>query len=619
MNWQHFQAFVWLRWRMMVNQWRRAGAFNAVLMMVFAGGAVVVAAPLLIGSFALGVYAIPMGTPMHLLYVWDGLIVAFLVFWMTGLSMELQRTEPLSLSKFLHLPVSVKNAFLINYFSSLLRLSLIISVPIMLGYSLALVFVKGAMLLPVLPALAAFLLMVTALTYQFQGWLSSLMNNPRRRRLVVVATTVILILAAQLPYLLSSNFASFLTSPADQLRQLAKEKEMAELDRAFQADEFDANEFTRRQKELVDHDELATKQADSEHTEKVEGPALLANLVLPIGWLPLGVKGAAEGRLIPALLGILGMTLIGSASLWRAYRTTVGIYQGQASARGSQPSSRVASTSAGLGKKRTLLLERRIPGLSEPVAAIALGGLRSLLRSPEAKMMLLTPLIMAVIFGTMLSRGIGLQNISDWIRPLFGIGAMFVVLFGVLQLMANQFGFDRGGFRIFVLSAASRRDILLGKNLAFAPFVAGMALVLLVAVQVFVPMRVDHFLAMFPQFVTMFLLFCLLTNLLSIYAPIYIAAGSLKHSKPKMSAVLLQMLMIMILFPLTQVPTLLPLGIEALIKSQGWIAQVPVYLILSLLQCAVVVLIYQLLLTWQGGLFQSREQQIVEIVTNRGP
>ena len=617
MNWQHFQAFVWLRWRMMVNQWRRAGAFNAVLMMVIAVGAVVVAVPLLIGSFAMGVNAIPKGTPMHLLYVWDGLIVAFLFTWMIGLITELQRSEPLSLSKFLHLPVSVKSAFLINYFSSLLRLSLIFFVPMMLGYSLALVFVKGAMLLTVLPALAAFLLMVTALTYQFQGWLSSLMSNPRRRRLVVVAVTVIFVLGAQLPSLLSSNVAPFLTSQAEQLRQLTKE--MDELNRAFQANEVDGKEFTRRLKELVDHDELATKQADSELPEQVEGSALLANLVLPIGWLPLGVKGAAEGRLIPALLGILGMTLIGSASLWRAYRTTVGVYQGQATARGSQPSSRVAATPAGLGKARTLLLERRIPGLSEPVTAIALGGLRSLLCSPEAKMMLLSPRIMAVIFGTMLLRRSGLQNVSDWIRPLFGVGAMFVVLFGVLQLMSNQFGFDRGGFRIFVLSAASRRDILLGKNLAFAPFVAGMALVLLVAVQVFVPMRVDHFLAMFPQFVSMFLLFCLLTNLLSIYAPIYIAAGALRHSKPKMSVVLSQLLTFVILFPLTQVLTLLPLGIEVLIKSQGWIPQVPVYLILSLLQCALVVLIYRLLLSWQGGLFQSREQQIVEIVTNREP
>ena len=40
-NWQHLQAFVWLRWRLLVNQWRRAGAFNAVLMMIVTIGALV--------------------------------------------------------------------------------------------------------------------------------------------------------------------------------------------------------------------------------------------------------------------------------------------------------------------------------------------------------------------------------------------------------------------------------------------------------------------------------------------------------------------------------------------------------------------------------------------------
>ena len=59
MNWQHLQAFVWLRWRLLVNQWRRAGAFNAVLMMIVAIGALVTAVPLFIGCFLLGLYLIP--------------------------------------------------------------------------------------------------------------------------------------------------------------------------------------------------------------------------------------------------------------------------------------------------------------------------------------------------------------------------------------------------------------------------------------------------------------------------------------------------------------------------------------------------------------------------------
>ena len=58
------------------------------------------------------------------------------------------------------------------------------------------------------------------------------------------------------------------------------------------------------------------------------------------------------------------------------------------------------------------------------------------------------------------------------------------VLFGLVQLMANQFGFDRDGFRVFVLSSARRRDILMGKNLSFAPIALGLAAILLFALQV---------------------------------------------------------------------------------------------------------------------------------------
>ena len=71
MNWQHLQAFVWLRWRLLVNQWRRAGAFNAVLMMIVAVAALVTAVPLFIGCFMLGLYLIPKAAPAHLMYAWD--------------------------------------------------------------------------------------------------------------------------------------------------------------------------------------------------------------------------------------------------------------------------------------------------------------------------------------------------------------------------------------------------------------------------------------------------------------------------------------------------------------------------------------------------------------------
>jgi len=160
--WRQFSAILWLRWRIMVNQWRRVGAFNAWLMGIVAVLAVGTAIPLFIGSIVLGLYVIPQAAPAHLMFAWDGLVVVFLFFWMVGLITDLQRSEPLSLSKFMHLPVSPNGAFLINYFSSFLRLSLIVFGPIMLGFALALLFAKGVSQLLTLPLLAAFLLMATA-------------------------------------------------------------------------------------------------------------------------------------------------------------------------------------------------------------------------------------------------------------------------------------------------------------------------------------------------------------------------------------------------------------------------------------------------------------------------
>jgi ABC-2 type transport system permease protein len=613
-NWRHLQAFVWLRWRLLKNQWRRAGAVNAVLMMIVSVGALVTAVPLFIGCLTLCIYMIPRAAPVQLMYVGDVAIVAFLFSWCIGLVAELQRTEPLSLSKFLHLPVSVNGAFLINYVSSLLRLSLLVFVPVMLGFSLALVWTKGAMLVPALPALAAFLLMVTALTYQLQGWLSSLMSNPRRRRTVIVATTMIFVLGVQLPNLLNLYAPWAAQHRVDRSKTLTAE--LAKLDRATKSAGLDGAELMRRQQEVIEKHKLALRESDRATTEQWNQKVRLANMVLPVGWLPLGVMAAAEGHVMPLILGMVGMSLIGTVSLWRAYRTTVGLYTGRSSNAKARRAPAVAVASPVSARKpRTLLLEARLPGLSEPVSAVALGGFRSLVRSPEAKMMLLSPLIMIPIFGSMVWRGRG--AIPESLRPLVAIGGMALVLLGVVQLMGNQFGFDRDGFRVFVLSPASRRDILLGKNLVFAPLVFGFAVILLTIVQIVCPLGLDHFLGMFPHFLSMFLLFCMFTNLMSIFTPVHVAAGSLKPSNPTFTTVLLQMVMFLVLFPLTQAPTLLPLGIEMLARFMGWTAGVPIYLLLCLIECAVVVFIYYFSLIWLGELFQAREQKILDSVTKR--
>ena len=610
MNWRHLRTFAWLRWRLMVNQFRRAGRLNAVLLTAAAVVAMVAAVPLLVGGFALAAYAIPKATPSQLMYAWDGLIFAFLLFWCIGLVTELQRNDPLSLSKFLHLPVSVNGAFLINYLSSLVRLSLLFFGPLMAAYALALVYVQGLSQWAAPPSLAAFFLMVTAPTYQFQGWLASLMGNPRRRRAVVVGATFAFVLVFQLPNLINFYTPKLAARHAD--RAAARVAELTKLQDAFQAKEIDAKEFMRRQTEAVARHDAEAVRASREEGDRLERVVRIANTVVPAGWLPLGVMSAAEGRGLLALLGLAGMTLIGAASLWRAYRTTVRLFQGQTTNRKVREP---AARAEGDREPRNRLLETRLPWLSEPVSAIALGGFRSLLRSPEAKMALLTPLIMGGVFGSLALQN--RQSLPEMFRPLLGIAAIVFVLFGLLQLMGNQFGIDRDGFRVFVLCDAPRRDILLGKNLAYVPAAVVLTAALLTVLQVVCPMRVDHALSMVPQFVSMYLMFCALANLFSIYAPVYVPPGTLKPTNPKFTTVLLQLVLFLVLFPLCQGVTLLPLGAEAAWNALGWPPGVPVCLLLSLAECVAVALLYYVSLGWLGDELQAREQRILETVTNR--
>ncbi|WP_422930234.1 hypothetical protein [Singulisphaera sp. PoT] len=613
MNWSHMKTFIWLRWRLAANQWRRYGKLNAILMSIIIVAILVVTIPMFIGSLVLGIYVIPKAQPEHLMYAWDAIVVAFLFFWLLGLLTELQRTESLSLSKFMHLPVTVTGAYIINYVSSLVRLSLIFFGPIMLGYCLALVITKGFVMVLAPLLTAAFLLMITALTYQFQGWLASLMSNPRRRRSVVVGITMSFVVLANLPNLI--NFSGAWKQPI-QKGQTQYQVEMEKLNAELAAQKLDVQEHSRRVNELNEKRNREFIESYQKLNQKVDRIATIANTALPIGWLPLGVRAASEGRPLPALLGLFGMTLIGGVSLWRAYNTTVGIYQGRFTNDGGrgEPEPVAIVETPGVERKPGML-EVRLPIVSEPVSVIAAATLKSLIRSPEAKMMLLSPIIMCVVFGSMLVK-VG-SSFSTDMRPLIAIATMASVLFGVMQQMGNLFGFDRDGFRVFVLCAARRRDILLGKNLAFAPIALGLSFILLIVLQVVYPMSIDRFLGMIPQFVTMYLIACLLTNVLSIYTPLHIALGSMKPAKVKLTTVLIQVLTGLVVFPIAQAVTIFPYGLEFLAKTLGWTSHFPVFLILAVLECAFVIFLYDVLLNWEGEMLQSREQKILEVVTSR--
>ena len=124
LNWQHFRAFLWLRWRLGLNQLRRAGIANLVILILLAGIGLIVALGAFTAAVLVGLFLLGDVSPAVIMYVWDGLVVAFIFTWMMGLVIELQRAELLSLDKFLHLPVSLASAFVINYLGSLFNLTM---------------------------------------------------------------------------------------------------------------------------------------------------------------------------------------------------------------------------------------------------------------------------------------------------------------------------------------------------------------------------------------------------------------------------------------------------------------------------------------------------------------
>jgi hypothetical protein len=606
-NAQHLRTFVWLRWRLRLNQFRRGGVVNAVLFGILCAGAVVLACTSLLACFVLGYVTLRQAAPAIVMYVWDAFVLAFLFFWAIGLLAELQRAEVLSLDKFLHLPVSPAGAFLINYLSSLFSLNLVIFVPAMLGLALGLLFGRGFSMVLLLPLLAAFLLMTTSLTYQFQGWLASLMVNKRRRRTIVVVVTALFILLCQLP-----NMLNFL-KPASDLHAdiLARQRQkLTELNVRLGSGRITPAQFQEQQQQINEEAMKEIQASDRQMLQKIERAARWANAMIPVGWLALGAMASAEHRILPASLCTIGLALIAGISLWRSYQTTLRIYRGDFGTR----KRRVPAPALAVAKPSAAFMEKQLPGLSQFASAITMACFRSLVRAPEAKMLLLTPVFMIVVFAAMFFRGA--LNVPEPIRPLIAFGGMGMILLGMSQLMGNQFGFDRGGFRVYVLCPAPRKDILLGKNLAAAPWAFGMGWLAAVLVEVLYPMHLLFFAALIPQLISMYLLVCLLMNCLSIMAPMPIAAGSLKPANPRLVPVLLHMLFVFI-YPLIMAPTLLPMGAGLLAQQLGWSSGGLICLVLSLVECALIMLLYRFIVAAQGDWFHSRERKILEVVASR--
>jgi len=578
MNWSQLRTIIWLRWRLTRNQWCRGGKFNAVLTLI---GAVIGLAISFVGGVVgllAGTFALSKASPPVMLVVWDLIFGVFLFMWLGGIVSEIQRSETIDISRLLHLPISLRNVFLINYLASHFTFSIILFLPAMLGLSAGLILGGSGFMVLMFPLVLGVVFMVTAWTYCLRGWLVTLMMNKRRRRAIIAGVTFTFILLSQLPYIIGNLFD-------------------------------DHERHRPKNPQFVQTEQKAPDQPQGGDKRIIPDAILLAHKVVPFLWVGNGAMSLAKGNVWPAVLSTAGCFGIGSLGLRRAYRSTIRFYQGQTAGKRSKRKPKVEKPAV----KEKNFIERRLPGVPEEAAASALAFFRCLMRAPEVKMMLGTNFIMLLIFGTMIfvKRSV---SIGDNFRPFIATGAVVFMFLGLSRLMFNWFGFDRAGFRQLVLLPTPRKQILLGKNLAFLPVAAASGAIFLLLVKIATDISIVVIIAAGLQLLAAFLLLSMAGNLVSVLVPYRVAAGSLKPTKSSTKTTVL-MIVSGMFYPMLMAPIFFPPAIGLLLSGVGWLPAAPVNLFISAALLAILAIFYRLSLGPLGELLQRREKEILQIVT----
>ncbi len=574
MDWNQLRTIFWLRWRLTRNQWSRGNPINAILSIIIACATVVTGMGGAVFGLVAGLLLLRRAPAPDLLIVWDLLFVAFLFFWMIGLLSDIQRSETIDIGKMLHLPVSLKQIFFINYIVSHLTFSGILFLPGMLGLSLGLALGRGWPMLALPPLVVGSIFMVTAWTYCLRGWLVALMSNPRRRRTVLALMAFIAVFVGQLPNLVNMV------------------------------------------RERLPHEHPRPRVARSEDPTRrglrdIPPEALIAHQVVPFLWLGNGALGLAQGHVLPALWGAAATFAIGALGLRRGYRSTVRFYQGYTKEK--KTSAKVAAVPSARGSG-LILVERRLPGVPEEASAMAFATLRSLMRAPEVKMALAMNVLIIVFFGGTFVLGRS-HAPDEALRPFIATGTIAFMCFSMVQLFSNPFGYDRAGFRALVLCPAPRAWILLGKNLALLPLIFSIGAVLLILVKFALGIPTLVIGATCLQLVAVFLFLSMAGNLMSVLAPYRIVPGSLKPTKMP-TGTLIMTILLHALFPLMVAPAFTAPIAGGMMSLVGWLPAVYGNLLVSSMLLALAVLSYYRVLPPLGRLLERREKKILDVVTH---
>jgi ABC-2 type transport system permease protein len=128
-----------------------------------------------------------------------------------------------------------------------------------------------------------------------------------------------------------------------------------------------------------------------------------------------------------------------------------------------------------------------LPGMSGPVAAMFEKELRYFLRSGMMLINVLLPVLFVVFFAIMWSRPAarGVPQFVNRAPDLIYPSAVAYVVLVLAQMAYNSFAYDARGVQLLFAAPVRFRDVLLGKNLAYAALFAFDALFILVVLTAF--------------------------------------------------------------------------------------------------------------------------------------
>jgi ABC-2 type transport system permease protein len=647
------RTFLWLRWRIRINQLQHGSAIGRALAAVLLACIVMASLCLFLGGFVAGVL-VPRFLPQeHYFLLWDGLVVIFSFIWVVHVATDLQRSDAVTFDRILHLPVSFPQAFTINFLSSLCDVHFVCLSAICFGFIFGSGFSLGLHAWLIGIPFIAFLLAITSLTYQLQGWLAAMMSNPRRRQMIMITIPLAIVAITQIPAFVATRIAResersqphsapppttaelpspalpspALPSPALPSPALPTESvPLADLPSPpSPAPESLPTQVSEAEATPIRALDQGPKNRKARQFENFVASMRRLNLWVPPLWMAGCVQSIAEGSWHVYWL-TASMVLIAWGSLGRNYRQTLRYYLGQTDSRANTSSRKGAFDSArspaslepGLARNSNAglkMIEWRIPYLDESTSAVTTMTWQSMVRAPEAKVALLLPLIAPfVLFGVL--RSIRLPGVDE-LKACLLIGFSAFTLLITAGILGNQFGYDRAGFRAFVLSPIRRDRILLGRNMAIVPIVLVQITGLTLAIGIYFGMEIDMMLAAIILSVSMLSPFFLLLNLMSILTPFPIAAGSIQPKNFDLRPALLSMLLTMV-FPLIGALAMVPIGIEWVVEHYLIEASsIPIALLLSWIWIFFSWLLYRWLLPYEGRLLARREKELLRIVTSK--